>query len=108
DPEILSLEMAVDERNLYWVDAASHIVSCPIEHCAASRPNAVVTTDDRKRSLRVDERGLYWLDYDAGADSVRFCPLTGCGSELRPQTLTPSFVAEYALDSDHVYWTILP
>ncbi|MEO6601810.1 MAG: hypothetical protein ABIQ16_18170 [Polyangiaceae bacterium] len=106
EPAPAYLSIAVDESSLYWIDAASHIVSCPLAHCADSVPTPLVTTDTEKGTLRVDERGLYWIDQVPASNEsmIRFCPLAGCAPNTNPQILSSNRAVEYALDSNHVYW----
>jgi hypothetical protein len=97
-----------DSTSVYWVDNMSRVQRCPLTGCDAQGPVTLVTTTTPKSFLTVDAKGIYWLEpedqsFVQAKNLVRYCPLAGCGS-AEPQTLTPSPVLQFALDSKHVYW----
>lgn len=100
--------VAIDELNLYWVDSASKILSCPLAHCSDSPGTPLVTTGTPKDNLYVDGRGLYWREYqhlpDPLSSAVYFCPLTGCSE---PRLLTDAPVRLMAFSEHYLYWTKL-
>ncbi len=103
--------IAVDAGGLYWIDAGTRIVTCPLAGCAGKPPMVAVDTPTSKRSLQVDELGLYWIDpYVVAADEypttgvVRFCPLPGCASGEEPAMLTAENARKFQLDAHYLYW----
>jgi hypothetical protein len=97
-----------DSTSVYWVDNMSRVQRCPLTGCDAQGPVTLVTTTTPKSFLTVDAKGIYWLEpedqsFVQAKNLVRYCPLAGCGN-AEPQILTPSPVAQFALDSEHLYW----
>jgi hypothetical protein len=116
-PSFSALNFTVDATNVYWLDGASHVQSCPRAGCGAQAPVTLVATDNAKEALRVDASGLYWLETTElvgnwqraqGAEvshvSIRFCPLTGCGQGAQAQILSPDKVGDFAMSSKFLYW----
>lgn len=96
--------VAVNGASVYWIGDSNHIVSCPVAGCGDFAPQQVVSSNDEKEGLQVDATGLYWQQSDLGNKfSVRYCPLTGCGTNSL--ILTANNVHAFALDATDVYWT---
>lgn len=97
--------LAVDERNLYWIEGQSQIFSCPRSRCDAGATR-LVSTATNKYGLYVDERGLFWHEWrslpDRASSAVYFCPVSGC---LEPQRLTSESVEWTAFSEHYLYWT---
>jgi hypothetical protein len=93
--------LTVDSANVYWVDAAGRIASCPISGCTTA-PTILAMMQLDALELASDGDNLYWVAHDEG--EVRTCATRGCGMMARTVAFGQTTPTSIAVNARAVYW----
>ncbi len=54
--------LAVDTTNLYWLDLASNLQTCPLSGCTGGMPKALATQQGAVGPLEVSDVAVSWVN----------------------------------------------